>query len=61
MTLEHGLNVNLKADLDTPMFEISHLYFQSNSSPLGKHAVYALVFYWVLFFQSILDVLALNG
>lgn len=53
--------MNLKADLETPMFEISHLYFQSNSSPLGKHAVYALVFYWVLFFQSILDVLALNG
>lgn len=44
-TLELGINMNSKADLETPLFELSHLYFQTNSFPAEKHAMFMCSFF----------------
>lgn len=64
--MEYGINRNLKADLETPLFELPHLYFQTNSFPLGKHLCLCAHFLdirtpWLLFIWPILKESALNG
>lgn len=59
--------MNLKADIEKPLFEISHLYFQTNSLPLGKKMLCLcsrfldILTACFLFIQCILNELALNG
>jgi len=37
--------MNLNADLETPLSELSHLYFQTDSFPAGKHAMFMCSFF----------------